>query len=181
MLNKLDSIPVKVVSDGQEDSVAGLALPILHQVASMLDTLLASGECNSIDLHRTPLGPADRAQLEEILGQGEVSAGIDCLGSTRVRETAISGVWWITHYDEQARVLGEFIEVCRCPELLRCSPNDLRRGLDHLRARLSRQAQVTDPGVIAERLKAIGIQASTLFDNISSSNQKLKRGNCDGD
>jgi len=147
----------------------------------MLDTLLSSGQCDSIDLHRTPLGPDDRAKLEDVLGQGELSATADCLGPTHVRETAISGVWWITHRDEQARVLGEFIEVTLCPEMLRSSPSDLRSGLDRLSARLSRQAQPVDPGAIADRLKAIGIQPGAHFHDISKSDQKPQRGNGDAD
>jgi hydrogenase-1 operon protein HyaF len=178
-LNGLDSIPVKVVSGEQDEPAVNLALPVLHQLAAMLDTLLSSGECDSIDLHRTPLGPDDRAKLEEVLGQGEVSALADCLGSTRIRETAISGVWWITHYDEQARALGEFIEVTMCPEMLQCSASDVRRGLGRLRERLSRPAQLSDPDAIANRLKAIGIQPRTLLRDISNPDQKPQRGNGD--
>lgn len=158
-----------------------LALPLLHQIATMLDTLLTSGQSDSVDLHRTPLASDDRAKLQAVLGRGELNAQVDCLGATSIRETAISGVWWVTHCDEQARVLGEFIEVTLCPEMLRCSPCELRPGLDRLRAKLSPRAPSVDPGAIADRLTAIGIPPGTNFHASSSSDQHLKRGNCDAD
>lgn len=154
----IESIPVTVVSTSPQRDATDMALPLLHELAAMLETLLATGEENSIDLRRAPLDPTDRARLAEILGQGELSASLDCLGSTRIQETAITGVWWITHCDAQDRVVGEFIEVTSCPEILRSSQQEVRSGLSRLRTRLSEQTVSTDPAAVTERLRAIGFE-----------------------
>ena len=147
-MKRLDSIPVTVVP----------ALPLLHELAAMLDKLIESGETDSIDLRREPLSPQDRARLKEILGQGELSARVDSLGPTTIQETAIAGVWWLTHCDAEDRVLGEFIEVTTCPELLRSSIPEVRSGVSRLRARLAEQTAPKDPGALDQRVRALGFE-----------------------
>lgn len=154
----IESIPVTVVSTSPERDGIDMALPLLHELAAMLDTLIESGESNSIDLRRAPLSPEDRTRLAEVLGQGELRARVDCLGPTLVQETTITGVWWITHCDAHDRVLGEFIEVTTCPEILRSSHSEVRSGVTRLRTRLNEQTATKDPGAVAERLLALGLE-----------------------
>ena len=63
----------------------------------MLEALAESGQAGSIDLRSLPLSDADRAQLEELLGRGEVQAKLDLAGASEVWETTYPGVWWIRH------------------------------------------------------------------------------------
>jgi hypothetical protein len=45
-------------------------------------------------------------------------------------------VWWVTHYNDEDEVLAEFIEVAWCPEILLTPEDDVKDGLESLRARL---------------------------------------------
>lgn len=130
---------------GLPASTNGNAVPILHEIETLLNELVASGKSAAIDLRSLPLLPGDYEKLKEVLGQGEVSATIDAMGPTQVRETAIHGVWWVTHYNSDAAVIAEFIEVTTMPGILRTHPVDVRVGLDMLHSRLT-PATETDKG-----------------------------------
>lgn len=125
------------------EDLPGNAQAMLHQVDSMLVDLASGGEGGSIDLRHTPLTAADRRTLESVLGRGEVEARVNALGLTHVRDTAVAGVWWVTHFNLQDQVLGEFIQVTHVPELLGSHPDDVRGALPLLRARIS--AALTNP------------------------------------
>lgn len=144
-MNDLRGIPVVMADAESPASTNGNAVPILHEIETLLDDLVASGKTAAIDLRSLPLLPGDYEKLKEVLGQGEVSATIDAMGPTQVRETAIHGVWWVTHSNSDATVVAEFIEVTTMPEILRTHPADARVGLDMLHARLT-PATETDKG-----------------------------------
>lgn len=115
----------------------GNARALLNEIVALLGSLLESGEGGSIDLARVPLGEGDYALLEEVLGEGEVHAELETLGATRVFETAIPGVWWVSHFNAADELIAEFIEVAFCPEILLSPAEDVRDGLDALRDRLA--------------------------------------------
>ena len=173
-MTKLDAIPVAVEHTDQSAGAAGNAPAILHEIESMLETLAATGQANSIDLHHAPLSGGEVEYLKEVLGTGEVKVELDALGTTRLRETAVAGVWWITHYNAFNKVLGEFIEVTTCPEMLCTSAQDLAGGVKQLHSRIATQSQVTDPEEIAKKLNAMGLDSSALQPNANTS---VKRSN----
>jgi len=145
-MNNLKGIPIAV--DGTLPEAArshGNAMPLLHEIEVLLGDLLATGKSASIDLRSLPMLPGDYEGLRAALGDGEVSARIDAMGPTQVRETAVHGVWWVTHYNGEDAVIAEFIEVTYMPEILRTHPADARLGLDKLRSRLT-QSTETDKG-----------------------------------
>lgn len=162
-MSGLHSIPVTVVTAGHDDAPANVVLPVLHEIAAMLEALIASGRSASIDLRRAPLSAPDHDRLRAVLGQGEIEARLDCLGPVAVAETGISGVWWITYYSEDSRVVGEFIEVTTCPEILGTSAADIPAGLKRLRTRLEKHTQVADPDDLAAKAAALGF---TPDDNL---------------
>jgi hydrogenase-1 operon protein HyaF len=96
-MNDLKGIPIAIAGVDDEEMLSGNADPILHEIQSLLSDLVESGKSSSIDLRSLPLLPGDYEKLKEVLGQGEVSATLEALGVTHVRETAIHGVWWVTH------------------------------------------------------------------------------------
>jgi hydrogenase-1 operon protein HyaF len=114
-MNDLKGIPIAVADDADGLTLSGNADPVLHEIQSLLNDLVTSGKSASIDLRSLPLLPGDYEKLKEVLGQGEVSATIDAMGPTQVRETAVHGVWCVTHYNCDATVIAEFIEVTICP------------------------------------------------------------------
>jgi len=131
-MSPLHDISVKVVPLGGD----GNAQAVLREVENLLERLVDAGEESSIDLTSLPLRPEDYDLLEEVLGEGEVSAEVTSIGPTRVHETGIPGVWWITHYNTDDEVMSEFIEVAYCPEILLTPEDDIKDGLEVLRARL---------------------------------------------
>lgn len=116
----------------------GNALPFLHEIKHALDHLLSSGAESVIDLGAIPFAPGDERILDEILGEGEVDATLTILGQSRVRETAIPGVWRVDHLDENGAFQSRFIEITFLPNILKTQPEDAQRGLktltDHLDA-----------------------------------------------
>lgn len=176
-MSGLKSIPVEVETSPQGAPAVSIAPSILSQITAMLEALISSGQANSIDLQREPLEPQDHTKLRDTLGRGELAAELICLGPTQIRETAVSGVWWITHYSEDGRVVGEFIEVTTCPEMLITPAAELASGLSLLRSRLSMDAQVRDPGDIVKSLEALGLTPRHSFQADPKINQQVKRGN----
>lgn len=130
-MSTLDHIGITV--EHQSD---GNGRAVLREIEQRLVLLLTKGDESSIDLSRLPFGPGDHALLVKTLGEGEVSAEINSLGATRVRETAIPGVWWVTHLNADDEVMAEFIEVTRCPAIVRTPQDDLQDGVMALRTRL---------------------------------------------
>lgn len=180
-MSRLDEISVEVVPAEQDAPPADIALPILSEITAMLEALIACGQTDSIDLRRAPLGPDDLVRLKDLLGTGEVSAQLDCLGLTRIRETAVSGVWWITHCNEDGKVQGEFIEVTICPEILVTSAEELHSGQRLLQARISQCSQVNDPSAIASSLQALGLCTSHIVHNDFKPDQPVKRSKGNGE
>lgn len=114
----------------------GSVRPILHEIRTLLAALADTGRGGSIDLRSLPLSPADFEALDAVLGEGEVQATICALGETRVRETAIHGVWRVTHCNDGGEAVADLIEVCDAPDILKTHAADARVGLALLRARL---------------------------------------------
>lgn len=118
----------------------GLANAVLREIVTHLDTLVESGAETAIDLRGLPMTDADRAELEERLGHGEVSAVLTVAGRSEVWETAVSGVWWVRHLGDGGRVAAEEIVVARVPEILATHPDDARDALARLRGMLDDEA-----------------------------------------
>jgi len=131
-MSALEDVGVKVVVAGGDAN----ARAVLREIETMLRRLIENDEDSSIDLTALPLTPQDYDLLEDTLGEGEVSAEVDSLGPTRVHETGIPGVWWVTHYNTDDEVMAEFIEVTYCPEILLTPEDDVKDGLEALLARL---------------------------------------------
>lgn len=135
-MSGLDSIPVHVQPAAAPLSTA-TAQAILAELETSLQELLASGREHSIDLRSLPLAPGELDYLKEALGAGEVRADVDALGASRVIETRVRGVWWVTHRNTLEDVIAEFIEVSFCPDIIRAQRDDVRESLEWLSARLA--------------------------------------------
>jgi hydrogenase-1 operon protein HyaF len=125
----LDDIPVRVENPSW---TTGNAVPLLNEIRHALMALLESGQETVIDLQSLPLGPADETQLLEALGNGEVEAHLDTLGNSTIRETQVSGVWFVEHYNADEQPLSKFIEITHIPSILKAQPEDIRAGLARL-------------------------------------------------
>ena len=128
-MSRLDDIGIAVQND------YGNVRPILNEIVHAIDKLLESGEPTTIDLAGLPFGPGELEQLEAALGEGELSARLDALGKSSIRETAYPGVWWLEHRNAHDEVMGRYIEITRTPEILSSQEVDILAG----RARLKDQ------------------------------------------
>lgn len=135
-MNLID-IPVKAL-----DTPTGMASALLAELNDHLNDLLSKGETHVVDLLSLPLNEADINELADLLGVGEVKATIKSIGSSSIRETAYSGIWWITHYGDDEKVLSELIEVTQVPEILITHIDDVRHSAQVMASSLSGQENV---------------------------------------
>lgn len=120
--------------------VSGLADAVMREIAVLLERLAETGESGAIDLRSLPMTEADRAQLKERLGTGEVSARLDVVGVSTVEETAYPGLWWIRHEGADGRVANEQIEATWVPAILAAHPDDVAEGRARLEEALRAEA-----------------------------------------
>ena len=113
----------------------GNVRPLLNEVLHAIDRLLDTGEPTTIDLAGLPFGPGELEQLEATLGEGELAASLHALGTSRIRETAFPGVWWLEHRNAHDEIVGRYIEITHVPEILSSQDADIAAG----RARLGEQ------------------------------------------
>ena len=106
--------------------------PILHEIRHALLDLLDSGNTSIIDLRSIPLAPGEEETIINALGQGEVHARLDALGRSDIVETMYSGVWLVTHYNENEAVVGRFIEITELPAILKSQREDMTDALKEL-------------------------------------------------
>jgi len=119
----------------QVQAMHGNVQPILNEVLHALDRLIDNDEATTIDLASLPFAPGELEALEAALASGEVSAQLDALGTSNIRETLYPGVWWIEHRNVYDEVVGRYLEITRMPEILSSQTADIRAG----RARLGEQ------------------------------------------
>ena len=134
-MNKLTDIPIHLDNAAAQET--GNALALLHEIRHALVNLLESGKATVIDLSRLPMGPGDEAKLLDILGNGEVVAQINALGNSIIRETHLTGVWLVEHFNSEAQPTAKLIEISYIPDLLKAPPEDVREGLAWLNRRLA--------------------------------------------
>lgn len=131
----IDHIPVRV--EAPDSGLSGNAWPLMMEIADMVRRLVENDETSAIDLSALPLTPADKDWLRERLGSGQIHVNLEAEGVSTLDETACPGVWWITHRDTRDRVMAEFIEVTRVPDLVQAHPEDVKIGLGYLEGVIS--------------------------------------------
>jgi len=106
---------------------------LLQEILSMLEALSQRGDTNSIDIRSLPLSPAEYEFLQVFFADGEVSAKINTLGLSEIRETRFPGVWWVRHLNAQDEVIAELLEVTTLPDMLKTQMPDLYQSTEALR------------------------------------------------
>ncbi|HEY8887031.1 MAG TPA: hydrogenase expression/formation C-terminal domain-containing protein [Gallionella sp.] len=131
----LQTIPIHIQSE--DIYSVGNIRALLSEIAACLEKLDDSGETGMIDLNSLPFAPGEYELLRQTLGQGEVSARIEAIGVSEIVETHYPGVWWVTHYNVEGDIVADMIEIARIPEIIKSQPEDIRTGLELLRAQLN--------------------------------------------
>ncbi len=129
-MNGLTDIPVIVnYTDANESEtefeVTDNVRALLTEISSMLSALINDDMVDSIDIHSLPLLPGEHEAIQTILGQGEVKASFDSLGTTTIYETALAGVWWVTHNNEDGDCIAETIDITTIPAILESQHDDI--------------------------------------------------------
>ena len=134
------TIPIHPAPAADGVASVGNATPILHEIRHALMRLLEDGETTIIDLRAIPFGPGDQQRLLEALGTGEVTATVDTLGVSEVRETGYPGVWLVDHADTAGERVALQVEVTAVPAILTTQQADMRDALVRLDAKLRRNS-----------------------------------------
>ena len=116
----------------------GMAEPVLREILALLEVFAATGETACIDLGGLPLSGPDRAELDRVLGRGEVAATIDLAGQSEIWETAFFGVWRVLHFGAD-KMAVDLIEITSCPEILRTDRRDASRAAQKLALALQKR------------------------------------------
>jgi len=119
--------------------VAGLGggvVALLSELVNLLEALAADATAASIDLQSLPMSAADRVQLQQVLGEGEVQSTLTAQGISRIRETGVSGVWWVEHFGQDGELVAESIEVTLIPDILKAAADEIAPAARDLRVRI---------------------------------------------
>lgn len=123
------------------DSQTHNTLPLLHQIRHALQHLLDTGEPTIIDLRAMPLSTSEEAELESRLGLGEVECTLNALGKSTIRETAVAGVWLVSHYNQSDELMAKSIEVTTIPTILPSDREAMSGGVEAITHLLEQQDQ----------------------------------------
>ena len=115
------------------DLRTGMALAVFSEVADRLGALARDGASTAIDLRSMPLTEADLAELEELLGKGEVEASLEVAGPTRIWETAYPGAWWVRHLGAGGKVAAEHIAITPVPPIFESQAEDIAAAAERIR------------------------------------------------
>jgi hydrogenase-1 operon protein HyaF len=149
-MSRLTDIPVRIEPSGPLEppggGLGGGVAAILSELATLLERVVHGEPSVSIDLRSLPMSPQDRAELQRVLGEGEVQATVDAQGVSKLRETRVAGVWWVEHFDQQGELIAELLEVSRVPEMLASATDEMAAGARGLRAHITASAASVQGG-----------------------------------
>lgn len=106
--------------------------PLLHEVKHALFNLIKNDKTSIIDLRSIPLAPGEEEKILETLGRGEVLSQLEALGKSEIIETQYSGVWIVTHYNDENEIISRFIEITTMPDILRSQTEDVNAAYNRL-------------------------------------------------
>jgi hydrogenase-1 operon protein HyaF len=136
-MTRLSEIPIRIEPPAPVGGLGGGVAAVLSELVSLLERL-ANGEAPAaIDLRSLPMSANDRAALQRTLGEGEVQATLDAEGLSTIRETKVSGVWWVEHRDRDGELIAELIEVTRMPQILMSATDEIASAARALREQIA--------------------------------------------
>lgn len=105
---------------------------ILSEIKFALEQLLQQKKTHCIDLRAMPWSPGEEDKLEKYLGRGEISVELNALGKSIFYETHFSGIWIVTHYNQEDEVIGKLIEITYMPEMIFSQYEDVKDSLERM-------------------------------------------------
>jgi hydrogenase-1 operon protein HyaF len=134
---RIESLPETLPGAAAAGGLGGGLAALLTEIASLLARLAETRLPAAIDLRSLPMSPQDRSELESVLGEGEVRATIEAEGLSTLRETRMSGVWWVEHRNAQGELVAELLEIAYVPAILASASNEIAAAARTLREHLS--------------------------------------------
>ena len=105
---------------------------ILSEIKFALQQLVEQKQTHCIDLRAMPWSPGEEDKLEQYLGRGEISVELNALGKSTFYETRFSGVWIVTHYNQEDEIIGKLIEITTMPEMIYSQYEDIKESLENI-------------------------------------------------
>ncbi len=105
---------------------------ILSEIKFALEQLLEQKKTHSIDLRAMPWSPGEEDKLEQYLGRGEISVELNALGKSTFYESRFSGIWIVTHYNQEDEIIGKLIEITTMPEMIFSQYEDIKESLENI-------------------------------------------------
>jgi hydrogenase-1 operon protein HyaF len=101
----------------EAEEMAGLqpALARLHKLAELLDRAAGDAAQAPASLDISDLDDDNRALIDQVLGEGEVSMVSTGAKPARIQEAVLAGVWRVCYLDQQGLPVRDFIEVAPVP------------------------------------------------------------------
>ena len=115
---------------------------ILSEIQYALQELLEQKKIHCIDLRAMPWSPGEEQKLENYLGRGEVAIELNTLGKSTFYETQFSGVWLVSHYNQEEELIARQIEITYLPEMLFSQNEDIKNSLERLKTVLNVQKRI---------------------------------------
>ena len=126
------------------DQLTRNVTPLLHEVKHALENLINNNQTATIDLRSIPLAPGEEDTILNSLGCGEVQAELNALGLSEIYETTYTGVWIVSHFNDDNELIGRFIEITTMPEILRSQDEDILNAYHRLNERLEDNQQTKE-------------------------------------
>jgi len=140
-MNDLSDIAITVINSDIQDQqelpeITENVRALLSEIYAMLTAFIKDSKTDIIDLHSLPLLAGEHDAIKTILGRGEVKLSLDSLGTSTIYETGLSGVWWISHNNENGDCIAETIEITTIPKILESQPADIEIAQQALKEQL---------------------------------------------
>lgn len=122
----------------------GIVSSLFAEIADALARFAETGEIHKIDLRSLPMTEADRTEIDERLGVGEVRADLAVIGRSEVWETAYAGVWRVRHYGALDAIAADEVVIASAPDILFTHRDDARAAAKRLKGELADGSQPDD-------------------------------------
>jgi hydrogenase-1 operon protein HyaF len=128
---------VRIEPPVSKGGMGGSVAAILTELVTLLERFVSGESPAEVDLRSLPMSSQDRAELQRVLGEGDVQARANVAGLSRIRGTRVSGIWWVERYDQGGKLVAESIEVGCVPGILSSAPAEITAGARDLRAQIN--------------------------------------------
>lgn len=128
MPSEMDTYDIPVLPESDAVQSCPQAVAVMEQLQDLLAKYAPGSATQSMVLDAMP--DADLDMLNQILGEGEVSAVITGEQPVRIQETVMAGVWRLRSFNSQGDVIAETLEVADVPACVREAAFRTQRTLD---------------------------------------------------